>query len=133
MVDHPTMSCDEFLDRAAALVLDAVEPDEVRLIEDHAATCPECALRLQEFREVAAVLGSAVPQLDPPEALRARLVEAAGRTHQALSRGPRRVWPRMQRRLRLSPAWLVAAASPAFSVFALVRVARTSPNGRGPH
>jgi hypothetical protein len=122
MVDQPTMSCDEFPDRAAALALDAVEPDEVRLIEDHAATCPDCAARLQEFRVVAAVLGSAVPQVDPPEALRARVLEAARRTDQVVLRERRRVWPGIQRRFRVSPAWLVAAASLAFSVFALVRV-----------
>jgi len=123
MVDHPTMSCDEFLDRAAALALDAVDADEVRLVEEHAAACPDCALRLQEFREVAAVLGSAVPQVDPPEALRASVLTAARRTPQPLSPEPRRLWPRTRRRLRLSPAWLVAAASLVLSVGAVIRVA----------
>ena len=78
MVDHPTMSCDEFLDRAAALALDSVDAGELKLVEEHAAACPDCALSLQEFREVAAVLGSAVPQVDPPEALRSRVLEARG-------------------------------------------------------
>ena len=76
MVDHPTISCDEFLDRAAAVAVDSVDSAEARLVEEHAAACPDCALRLQEFREVAAVLGSAVPQVDPPEALRASVLLA---------------------------------------------------------
>jgi hypothetical protein len=122
MVDHPTMSCDEFLDRAAALALDSVDAEEVRLVEEHAAACPDCAVRLQEFREVAAVLGAAVPQVEPPEALRGRVLEAARRTPQALSADPRRRWSRAQRRFRPSPAWLVAAASLVFSLVALIRV-----------
>jgi Anti-sigma-K factor rskA len=121
MVDHPTMSCDEFLDRAAAFALDSGDADEARLVEEHAAACPDCALRLQDFREVAAVLASAVPQVDPPEALRMRVLEAARRTEQPLARDPRRL-SRALRRLRPSPGWLVAAASLVFSLVALIRV-----------
>jgi len=121
-VDHPAMSCDEFLDRAAALALDAGDADEIRLVEEHAAACPDCARQLQEFREVAAMLGGAVPQVDPPEALRSRVLEVARRTDQVLSRDPRRLWSRAQRRVRPSPAWLVAAASLVFSLIALIRV-----------
>lgn len=118
MVEHSTMSCDEFLDRAAALALDSVDPDEARLVEDHAAMCPDCALHLREFREVAAVLGSAVPQVDPPEALRSRLLEAARLTPATPFPAPRRLRPRR----RVSPAWLVAAASLVLSLVAVVRV-----------
>src|ERR1700693_215530 len=110
MVDHPTMSCDEFLDRAVAFTLDSVAPDGGRLGEGHASACADCALRLQEFREVAAVLAAAVPQVDPPEALRMRLLEAARLTEQPRAREPRRLSQAL-RRFRPSPAWLVAAAS----------------------
>jgi Anti-sigma-K factor rskA len=122
MVDQAAMSCDEFLDRAAAVALDSVESDEARLVEEHAAGCPECAMRLQAFREVAAVLGSAVPQVEPPEGLRVNVLEAARRTQVSALPDPRRRWPRTQLRLRLSPAWLVAAASLVFSTVALIRV-----------
>ncbi|MGI9147753.1 MAG: hypothetical protein ACR2IK_14575 [Chloroflexota bacterium] len=40
-----------------------------------------------------------------------------------LSPDPRRLWPRTQRRLRLSPAWLVAAASLVFSLGAIIWLA----------
>jgi len=122
MVDHPTVRCDEFLDRAAALALDAVDADEVSLVEAHAAACADCALSLREFREVAAVLGSAVPQVDPPEALRGEVLEAARRTPRPLAAAPRRLWSGARRRLRLNPAWMVAAASLVFSLVALIRV-----------
>ncbi len=120
MVEHPTMSCDEFLDRAAALATDSVSPEEARLVEDHAASCPQCGVHLWDFREVAAVLGSAVPQVDPPEAVRLRVLEAARRTQPSspVAPVPRRLWPRV----RLSPAWLVAAASLALSLVAVGRV-----------
>jgi anti-sigma-K factor RskA/putative zinc finger protein len=122
MVGHTTMSCDEFLDRAAAAVLDSVDAEEARLVEEHAATCPDCAVHFQDFREVAAVLGAAVPQVDPTEGLRASVLEAARRTPVTLSADARRSWPRTRARFRLSPAWLVAAASLVFSVVALIRV-----------
>jgi hypothetical protein len=122
MVDHPAMTCDEFLDRAAAVALDgSPEPDESRLVEEHAAQCPDCGLRLQEFREVAAVLGSAVPQVEPPEMLRGRVLEAARLVEQVLPPGTRRGWQR--RRARITPAWLVAAASLVFSLGAIAWVA----------
>ena len=122
MVDHAALTCDEFLDRAASVALDSADAEELRLVEDHAAACPQCGAQLREFREVAAVLGAVVPQLDPPDALRSHVVESARRTEQALSRDPRRLWARAQRRLRPSPAWLVAAASLVFSLVALLRV-----------
>jgi hypothetical protein len=120
MVEHSTVSCDEFLNRAAAVALDSVESDEARLVEDHAAACPECTLRLRDFREVAAVLGSAVPQVDPPEALRGRVLEAARHAGQSPAPDPRRTWPQWRRRLRIAPAWLVAAASLVLSLGAMI-------------
>ena len=111
MVDHPTMSCDEFLDRAAALALDSVDADEVRLVEEHAAACPDCALSLQEFREVAAVLAQLSPRLirlrrsavgcsRPRGALTrpCREIPAAyGREPNGVSARPRRGWSPLRR------------------------------------
>jgi hypothetical protein len=122
MVEHSTMSCDEFLDRAAALALDSADSEEARLVEDHAATCSACAQQLREFREVAAVLGSAVPQVDPPDALRSRVLDAARLIQPEAAPAPRRLWPRARRRLKVSAAWLVAAASLVLSLVAVVSV-----------
>jgi hypothetical protein len=73
------------------------------------------------MREVAAMLGASVPQVEPPARLRNRVLLTARRTPQA-ARAPRRLWPR----LRLSPAWAVAAASMLVSVASLVWVGTLS-------
>jgi Anti-sigma-K factor rskA len=125
MIEYSTLTCDEFLDLAAGVALDAVEPHEYELIEAHAAKCQDCENHLRQFREVAAVLGSAVPQHEPPAALRTHLLEAARRIPRQDAAPGRRLklplrWPR---RPRVSPAWLVAAASLCMSLVALGSVA----------
>jgi hypothetical protein len=122
MARKVSITCDEFLDLAAGTVLDAVDENDAQRVLQHAATCPECGRKLEELREVAAALGTRVPQVDPPVALRGRLLEAVRNTKQ--ERPPARLWPRSaQRRPRLSPAWLVAAASFVISVGAITWVA----------
>ena len=118
MAERAGLTCEEFLDTAAAVVLGAAELEDSVRIEDHAASCPDCAARLDGLREVAAALGSSVPQVEPAPALRGRVFVAVAREPRR-SVGPRRLWPRALRRPRPSPAWLVAAASMLLSVFAL--------------
>jgi len=120
--------CAEILDLSAAVALGAADPSDWERVERHADECPKCAAQLREFREVAAVLGRAVPQVDPPGRLRNRLLLSAQRTPQeavvprAAPRevarpAPRRLsWPR----LSFSPAWVVAATSMVVSIGALV-------------
>jgi hypothetical protein len=121
MAEHATTSCDEFLDLAAGVALDASDAEDVRRVEEHAAICSDCRARLDEFRATAAALGMAVPQLDPPPALRARLTDAVRREPRPILR---RLWPRVLRmRRHVSAAWLVAAASLVVSLVALARVA----------
>lgn len=117
---HATMTCEEFLDAAAAVALHAeADEAEVRRVEEHAARCQECAPRLYEFEAVAAALGSAVPDVDPPATLRGRVVEMAERTPQRVS-GRRGLWRLPLRRRRFSAAWLVAAASLVLSIGTMV-------------
>ena len=121
---HPQVSitCDEFLDLAAGYALNALDPSEVERVEQHAATCPDCALELQEFVDSAAALGARVPQVDPPATLRARLLEAVRVTPQ--ERAPEPLRPRPVRPLRFSAAWLVAAASLMISLASIGWMAR---------
>jgi hypothetical protein len=121
MPPEVTLTCAEFLDLAAAVALDATDESDAKRVQQHAASCPECGRRLQEFSEVAAALGARVPQVDPPVALRGRLLEAARSTPQ--ERSPARLWPRAVRRPGFSPAWLVAAASFVISLGAITWVA----------
>ena len=121
MAAPSTLNCDEFLDLSAAVALGVAEDDDVRRVEEHAAACPDCGQHLEAFEEVAAALGAAVPQVDPPPAARARLLEVVANTPQE----PRRLWPRNagRRRSWRSPAWLVAAASLCVSLAAVIWVA----------
>jgi hypothetical protein len=120
MAEHTQLSHHEFSELAAAVALDGADTEDVERVEQHAATCPECARELEAYRDVAAALGSAVPQVEPPAALQGRTMAAARRARQE---GPtRRVTP-LARLRRVSPAWLVAAASLAFSVVAMAWVA----------
>ncbi len=121
MAEHATLSCDEFLDLAAAVALDAdALPDELERVEEHARTCPDCRAVLDEFRVTAAVLGAVVPQVEPPEALRTRVLEVARREPRPILQ---RLWPRLvRRRPRVSAAWVAMAASLFVSVMALGRV-----------
>jgi hypothetical protein len=48
---------DEFTDVLGAYALDAVDPLERELIEDHLRTCAFCATEVREHREIAALLG----------------------------------------------------------------------------
>ena len=50
------MNHDELSELVAAYALDAVEPDEVTLVEEHLAACPRCRAELAEHREVTALL-----------------------------------------------------------------------------
>jgi hypothetical protein len=106
------------------VALDAVEPGDAERVEEHARTCLQCDVHLQEFRDVAAALGSAVPQHDPPPQLGVRVLESARRTPQErLPRRRRLLQLRWPRRPRLSAAWLVAAASLCVSIGAIAWVA----------
>jgi hypothetical protein len=120
MTERATITCDEFLDLAAAVALDATDLEDARRVEDHAAACPECGKELRRFREAAAALGAVVSQAEPPAELRARVLEAISHEPRPLLR---RLWPRALRRSRPSAAWLVAAASMLVSIAALGWVA----------
>jgi len=120
MAGHASLTCDEFLDLAAVVALDAGEEEDVRLVEAHAAECPECRARLDQFRLAAAALGSVIPQVEPDPTMRRQLFDVVRREPRPLVR---RLWPRGIRRPKLSSAWLVAAASFIVAAAALVWVA----------
>ena len=112
-------TCDDMVELAAAVAVDGLDEDEARQVEAHAAACPRCAVALQEFRDAASVFGAAVNQVEPPPALRNRVLEAARREPHGV---PHKRRPALVRWPRVSPAWLAAAAAIVISVFSLVRV-----------
>jgi hypothetical protein len=123
-------TCEEAADLAAAVALDAADPRDERRLQRHLAVCSACANSMSELRAAAAVLGSVVPQLDPPAELRERIVAAASAAAPAWP-SPGGPWPRLrlppvERTLERTPgvaAWGAVAASVAISLASLVWVA----------
>jgi anti-sigma factor ChrR (cupin superfamily) len=73
-MSHTTVD-EEAAGRAALYALGALEGDEAREFEEHlAAGCAACAAELREFETVAADLGLAAPEAEPPAGVRARLL-----------------------------------------------------------
>jgi hypothetical protein len=114
---------EEFLDLAAAVALHAADEGDYRRVQQHADECPECGDVLRSMLEAAALMGTAVPQVDPPPALRERVLVQAEKER---PRRPLPLWPRLvasARRAKVSPAWGVAVASMIVSIGALLWVA----------
>ena len=95
------MTCDEIRDLAPAYVLGALEADEERLVAEHLATCPEAHAEFSELGSVVPYLGEQVTLVEPPPALRQRIMAAAAgdlasRRRRAVRqpdrRGPGRQW-----------------------------------------
>ncbi|WP_018330197.1 anti-sigma factor [Actinomycetospora chiangmaiensis] len=102
---------------AVAWVLHGLEPDEDAEFAAHLADCAACQEIVAGSEEVAALLGSAVEPMDPPPALRDRILEAASRDDSASSpasgdedAAPSNVVP-LRRRRRLVAGLVVAAAA----------------------
>ena len=63
-------------ENAVGWALYALEPAEEHALRAHLQGCPECRETIREAEEVAALLGTSVPQHEPPSALRRRLLDA---------------------------------------------------------
>lgn len=55
----PRRTHTDIQDLVAAYALDAVEPDEVEVVEQHLTTCPKCRAELQDMRDTAGYLSYA--------------------------------------------------------------------------
>ncbi|MBB5431095.1 anti-sigma factor [Nocardiopsis composta] len=78
---------------AGAYALDALPADEQQRFERHLASCEACAEEVRGLAETAALLGEAAART-PPERLRGRVLEEAGRTRQPAPAPPRPAPPR---------------------------------------
>ncbi len=70
------MTCEEFEELSGAYALDAITPAEREAAQAHLARCAACTRRLQELRAVVDVLPYSVPQVNPPESLKGRVLDA---------------------------------------------------------
>ena len=64
-------------DLLGAYLLDAVDEEERRLVDEHLLTCAECARELEELTPTVEALGGAAHPVPPPDRIRAALVAAA--------------------------------------------------------
>ena len=71
------MTHDELRDLSGGYALGALDETDRRAFEAHLPTCPDCAEEVRAFATVASGLALAVPQVDPPVALRERVLRAA--------------------------------------------------------
>jgi anti-sigma-K factor RskA len=69
-------SHDQLAPLASAYALGALDPDERRSFESHAAECDICTAEVHAFSGVVAALATSVPQVAPPPELRDRVVAA---------------------------------------------------------
>ena len=94
---------DAWLESAALYVIDAMTAEERRAFESHLRSCAECQAEVASLEGVDEALAGAVPQIDPPAALRDRVMAS--------------IRPKAEPRGATGPAqWLPLAASLALSV-----------------
>jgi anti-sigma-K factor RskA len=91
-------------DELAAYMLGSLEPDEAVSFEQHLASCQQCQARERWLRASVEVLPSSVEQVEPPPALRERLMEVV-RQEGSPAEGTARARP-SRRRARGLSAWL---------------------------
>ena len=69
---------DDLVVLAPAYVLGALDADERRTFESHLAQCDTCVSEVRSLRRVTDGLAQSAPQVTPPAALRARVLNAVG-------------------------------------------------------
>ena len=99
------MTHDELHDLSGGYALGMLSEAEHRAFEAHMSMCPECAEEVRGFATVVSGLAQAVPQVDPPAALRERVLRAATATDRRVAEV---VTPRSRRGVL---AFLSAAAA----------------------
>lgn len=109
---------DELREQAALYVLGALAPQDRTAFDAHLATCADCAAEVRWLAAVPAMLAQTVPQVEPPPALRERMLRSVGAAPvgdiPAVTPGMPRVMLR-DRPGSFGP-WLAAAASFAVTV-----------------
>ncbi len=99
---------DAWLESAALYVIDAMTEEERRSFETHLRDCEHCRAEVASLQGVDEALASAVPQVDPPAALRDRVMSSVLGSEPA-----KRVQPRPAAGMA---QWLPLAASLVLSV-----------------
>ena len=117
-------------DEIGAYALGALPPAEAERFEEHLAQCEDCQVELAELRPVVAALPHATDTVEPPAALRRRIMDVVEADAAARRPEPVSAWRRWAGSLRPLP---VAAAACAFLLAGLgLGVALNGENGEPP-
>ena len=127
-----TLTCTACEELIALAALGVLGTSDVSDMEAHLRTCPRCPTTARAFRVTAATLAESVDLLEPPAALRRRLLAAV---YSSSTAGPQRrlrireLWQRLSQRRILTPvAALATAAAVAFGILATRTAAPARPN-----
>jgi anti-sigma-K factor RskA len=74
---RPDLSCDDVRELAASFVLGALDADEADAVRAHLASCADPHVEMAELGSVLSVLVESVPLVEPPAALKGRILAAA--------------------------------------------------------
>ena len=122
------MTHDELRDLSGGYALGILSEAERRAFEAHLPTCPECGEEVRGFAAVAQGLAQAVPLVDPPAALRDRVLGAATATSErAVEAGA----PRSPRRVLAFLSAAAAVVALALGLYAAIAPAAYSGARRG--
>ena len=107
------MNHEELQELLGAYALDAVDPDEAALVEDHLRECPRCRAEVAELREVAGLLGQSGS--DAPEGVWDRIAASLAETPP-----PLRLEVQRERRTERSRARTVSIAIAGIAAAVLI-------------
>ena len=79
------LTCDDVRDLAAGFVLGALDGPTMAAVREHLAECPEAHAELAELGGVVPYLADSLDPVEPPEGLRARLLDAAATDRPAIA------------------------------------------------
>ena len=71
------LTCDEVREMAGAFVLGALDAADEAAVREHLVTCPEAHEEIAELGGVLPALAESVPVVEPPDALKGRIMAAA--------------------------------------------------------
>ena len=110
---RPDLSCDEVRDLAASFVLGALDAAEADAVRAHLATCADPHAEIAELGSACCPRSPrACPMVEPPAALKGRIMAAAAADLEARGRGRRRRAPPPRRGRAGQPTTLPAAPTP---------------------
>ncbi len=74
---RPDLSCDDVRELAASFVLGALDDSEADAVRAHLASCADPHAEMAELGSVVSVFAESVPVVEPPAALKGRILAAA--------------------------------------------------------